>query len=50
MLSSDADLLDAFENDTAKRMDEHPGEEFIFPDLSPERYQQVIERKGKKPS
>lgn len=50
MLSSDADLLEAFENDTAERMDEHPGEEFIFPDLSPERYQQVIERKGKKPS
>jgi hypothetical protein len=50
MLSNDADLVDAIESDTAKRMDEHPGEEFIFPDLSPERYQQVKERKGKKPS
>ena len=50
MLSNDADLVDAIESDTAKRMDEHPGEEFIFPNLSPERYQQVRERKGKKPS
>jgi hypothetical protein len=50
MLANDADIAEAFESDTAKRMDEHPGEEFIFPDLSPERYQQVKERKGKKPS
>jgi hypothetical protein len=50
MLSNDADLVDAIESDTAKRMDEHPGEEFIFPNLSPERYQQVREPKGKKPS
>jgi hypothetical protein len=50
MLSEDADLAEAFESDTAKRMDEHPGDEFIFPDLSPKRYQQVKERKGKKPS
>jgi hypothetical protein len=50
MLSNDADLAEAFDRDTAKRMDEHPGEEFVFPDLSPERYQQVKERKGKKPS
>ena len=50
MLANDADIAEAFESDTAKRMDEHPGEEFLFPDLSPERYQQVKERKGKKPS
>ena len=50
MLSNDADLVEALESDTAKRMDEHPGEEFIFPDLSPERYQQVKQRQGKKPS
>jgi hypothetical protein len=50
MLSKDADLAEALDSDTAKRMDEHPGEEFIFPDLSPERYEQVKERKGKKPS
>ena len=50
MLSKDADLVEALESDTARRMDEHPGEEFIIPDLSPERYQAVKERKGKKPS
>jgi hypothetical protein len=50
MLSKDEDLAESFENDTAKRMDERPGEKFIFPDLSPERYQQVKERKGRKPS
>ena len=50
MLANDADIAEAFESDTAKRMDEHPGEEFLFPDLSPERYQQVKERKVKKPS
>jgi hypothetical protein len=50
MLSKDADLAEALDSDTAKRMDERPSEEFLFPDLSPERYQQVKERKGKKPS
>ena len=50
MLSMDADLVEVLETDTARRMDEHPGEEFIIPDLSPERYQAVKERKGKKPS
>jgi hypothetical protein len=50
MLSKDSDLVDALDSDTAKRMDEHPGEEFLFLDLSPVRYQQVRERKGKKPS
>jgi hypothetical protein len=50
MLANDADIAEAFESDTAKRMDEHPGKEFLFPDLSPETYQQVKERKGKKPS
>ena len=46
----DADLVEALDSDTAKRMDEHPGETFLFPDLSPERYEQIKERKGKKPS
>ena len=50
MLSNDVDLAEAFDRDTAKRMDDHPGKEFVFPDLSPERYEQVKERKGKKPS
>jgi hypothetical protein len=50
LLSRDADLVEALDSDTAKRMDENPGEEFLFPDLSPERYEQIKERKGKKPS
>jgi hypothetical protein len=50
MLSKDADLVEALDSDTARRMDEHPGEEFLFPDLSPERYEEIKERKGKKPS
>src|ERR1035437_8289355 len=47
-IASDADIVDFDAAMTARRMDQLPGEEFLFPDLSPEEYARV--KKAPKPS
>ena len=37
----DADIVEFDAAMTARRMDQSPGEEFLFPDLSPEEYARV---------
>ena len=47
-IASDADIVEFDAAMTARRMDQCPGEEFLFPDLSPEEYARV--KKAPKPS
>jgi hypothetical protein len=47
-IASDADIEEFDAAMTARRMDQFPGEEFLFPDLSPEEYARV--KKAPKPS
>jgi hypothetical protein len=47
-IASDADVEEFDAVMTAQRMDQYPGEEFLFPDLLPEEYARV--KKAPKPS
>jgi hypothetical protein len=49
-LARDPLLLEEYNNGIAKRMDEHPGGDFVFPDLSPEQYAEAKRKMDRKPS
>jgi hypothetical protein len=49
VIACDEDMVEAYEESIATRMKDNPGSDFIFPDLSPEAYQKVLERLRRKP-
>jgi hypothetical protein len=49
LTSTDPDLIESYMQGIASRMEEHPDEDFIFPNLPPELYEMVKSQMKKKP-
>jgi hypothetical protein len=50
MLAEDADVALSIDLSTAKRMETKPTGDYLFPDLSPEAYAEVLKLRQKKPN
>ncbi len=49
-LSEDPDIIEFMNHGIAQRMDQSPGGEFLFPDLSQEEYEEIKRARERKPS
>jgi len=50
LLAEDADVIMACKHGIAARMDESSGEGYVFPDLSPDDYAEIVEIRQTKPN